>query len=269
MRTRWMLTMVAVMALFAAACGGDSDGDDAAPETSAVSTDDSGDGTDGEDGDAAETTEAPAGTSAPKDADFGGADPNSDWCQLAADVQQQLDAVEADPFAFFSEDGITTVTGALDQAVQVAPPEIRSDVATSRDAFAEIAAVLEEYDYDLLAIPPAELEAIDPAASEAAADRIEAYNEQVCGIEAGGGTSTEDPGDAPSLGDSDAAVDAFVTGLTNSLPISEEQARCLAEELDFATLAADGSFDPNDPELLDQVFAVLGVCDISISDLAG
>ncbi|MEO1060133.1 MAG: hypothetical protein AAFZ07_01855 [Actinomycetota bacterium] len=262
------------MALFAAACGGDSDGDDTAPLTSV--TTDEGSGEDGgDDGGDSETTEAPAGTSAPKDADFGGADPSSEWCQLAADVQNQLDAVEADPFAFFSEEGITTITAALDQAVQVAPAEIRSDVATSRDSFAEIAAVLERYDYDLLSIPEEELTAIDPTASEVAADRIEAYNEQVCGIESdSGGVDAAPPADdtsdpAPSLGDSDAAVDLFVQGLTDSLPITEEQARCLAEELDLGSLAAGGNLDPNDPELLDQLFAVLGDCDISISDLTG
>ncbi len=264
MRTRWMLAMVAAVALFAAACGGDSDGDDAAPETTAVATDEGGDA--GEDT-TATTAAAPDGTSAPKEDIEVSGDPNSEWCQLASTVQTQLDGVEADPFSFFSEAGLTQLTSALDQAVQVAPPEIRSDVAASRDAFAELGALFAEYDFDILSVPPAELEAaVDQDAVSAAGDRIQAYNEQVCGIESDVATA---PGTAPSLGDSEAAVEAFVQGLTSTLPITEDQARCLAEELDFASLAADGSFDPNDPELLDQVFGVLGVCDISITDLAG
>lgn len=265
--TRWMLAMVAAVALFAAACGGDSDGDDTAPETSAVVADD------GDDTTATTAAEAAEGTSAPKDDIQVSGDPNSEWCGLAASLQAQFDGVEADPFAFFSEEGMAMLNDALDQAVQVAPPEIRSDVALSRDSFAEIEALLQANDYDLLSIPQADFEAIDQSSQVAAADRIEAYNEQVCGIESDGTTSsgTEEPAtdDGPSLGDSDAAVDAFVTGLTGALPITEEQARCLADELDFASLAANGNFDPNDPELLDQVFAVLGVCDISITDLAG
>ena len=262
MRTRWMLAMVAAVALFAAACGGDSDGDDAAPETTAVAAE-----ADGGEDTTATTAAAPDGTSAPKDDIEISGDPNSEWCGLADDVQTRLDSVDADPFAFFSEEGLSQLTGALDRAVQVAPPEIRSDVAISRDAFTALGQVLAEYDYDLLSVPPAELEGVvDEEAVNAAGDRITAYNEQVCGIESDVATT---PDEAPPLGDADAAVEAFVNGLTSSLPISEEQARCLAEELDFASLAADGTFDPNDPELLDQVFGVLGVCDISITDLAG
>ncbi|MEM8904957.1 MAG: hypothetical protein AAGF02_14745, partial [Actinomycetota bacterium] len=67
----------------------------------------------------------------------------------------------------------------------------------------------------------------------------------------------------------DAAVDQFVELLTASLPITEDQARCLATELDLGPLVADGGLDPNDPALFDQLFAVLGECDISITDLTG
>ena len=263
MRTRWMLAMVAAVALFAASCG-DSDGDDAASTTSAVVADESGDENEG----TTETTAASGGTSAPKDdVEVSGGDPNSEWCRLATDVQGQLDGIENDPFGFFSPEGIAQLVGALDRAVQVAPAEIRSDVAASRDAIAGLGAVLEQYDFDLLNIPPAELEAaFDQEALEGAGDRITAYNEQVCGISPG---EVEAAPAAPSLGDSEAAVESFVTGLTATLPITEEQARCLAEELDFEQLVVDGELDPSDPELLDQIFAVLSVCDISITDLAG
>ncbi|MEM9035905.1 MAG: hypothetical protein AAGA99_14560 [Actinomycetota bacterium] len=262
MRTRWSLLLIA-LALLVAACGGDSDdsGDEeSSPSTVAVeSGDDSSEA-------APETTAGQAEVSG---------DPNSEWCQLARQTQDQLDLAVTDPFALFTPDGMNQLTGLLDMAVQAAPPEIRSDVASTRDSFGQLRTLLESYDYDFFSIPETEFDgAFDETALDQASSNIEAYNQQVCGITPEGGDATtdtappaDDGGDAPPPPASGEAVDLFVQSLTQSLGISEEQARCLADELDIATILSEGG-DPSNV-VAEGIFDVLSTCGISAADLAG
>jgi hypothetical protein len=195
-----------------------------------------------------------------------GGDSDSEWCELARDVEAQDDLFSdvdfTDPEAMraaFSE-----ATEVLEEAADKAPDEISDDVNLSLDTFREYLAVLEEADYDILNIDPTEFEQIG-AEAEPAGQRISAYNERVCGIVS---TDTET---------TDAATDSTDAASATTLPsgtlgemlvqqftamgMTEEQAQCLVDTIDVQEFAE--SQDTN------QLLEAFNECDIDPSQLSG
>ncbi len=153
------------LALVAAACGG---GDDAGDTTTTAGTS-SGD---------TSTTAAATTSAVPV------ANPDDEFCRFVLEYDE---AVDVQPLGFSPqevEDWITRAVGAIDDAVRLAPDEIKADVELFAEAYRGFVDLLAEYDYNFLAIgeqaqdDPRILALEDPEL-ELAGDRIGAY----CGID--------------------------------------------------------------------------------------
>jgi hypothetical protein len=232
-----LMALVIVAALTASACG--SDGTDTADTTSeakGVS-------------DESSTTIPPSTTEV--DLEFSG-DDSGDFCEKAREFE------ENDPFdnvgptigpAFFDE-----AEGLYGEVISMAPTEIRPDFEASLDGIREMGALLEKYDYNFFDENlAAELDTLDTTTLDASGERIDAYLEEVCGIEDEpeveipgvlDGLLPEglDPADLEGL-----ELDPDLTqSIFESLGIDAELAACLEQELgsdiDLASAGADPSF---------------------------
>lgn len=226
---RSLVALVAVLALFAAACGDD-----------------------------AVTTETSPGDQ-PDGDDMGDSGGSSSYCSLAA-MQDSIDnefdflsATPADVESYFSDN-----RDALAEATALAPAEIRSDLQTILAAYeSQFLPVLSAAGWDIFAAAD-DLELINEnPVFDAASDRIEAYDADVCGI-------TDEPddistGDDPSAGvgadvletmlSTEFGRDAFIQGFSESGDITAEQAGCLIDNLDFGLLAALSAGGPDNDAL--------------------
>ncbi len=249
-----MLAMVLI-----AGCG-DGDDDTAEPATTVAASADTTGSVATDDDPSDEATEVPVGGQ------------DSEWCGLADRVDTELNAVESDPFSVFTAEGVDRLVTLLDDAVDAAPEEIRDAVTTTAGGFESLAGLLEDYDYDLLAVPTEELEStLDLPALEAADAEITAYNTDVCGVSTepdpvtdSDPTSTVEVEIEGSATQGEDATQALVQNFVASLGITEDQATCLVDSLDFAEVG-------NDPATVDQslIFEAFGECDIDLADLAG
>lgn len=227
-----------------AACGGD---DESSDETSPAATSD---------------------TATSDGGGEGGSDPDSAWCVAARDIQDLSDAGDAldftDPEAV--QEQFTSFRDALEDAIDEAPDEIQEDVEASKAAFDEIIEALEAADWNFLDIDTALFEELGTRAEEAG-DRIEAYNERVCGIEASDDdeepTSSSVPGTATEGASGtlrEQLVAQFVaTGFT------EEEANCLADNFDFS----DSALTEGDTTAILELFETCGIDLDRIAELGG
>jgi hypothetical protein len=104
---------------------------------------------------------------------------NTDYC-IRAREENSLEPI--DPFSDDLEAEMQRYREALGMMVDNAPAEIRDDVELLAEVGFAMADLLEEYDYNLFAIPPEEaarLEALDTPELEAASRRLAEY----CGVE--------------------------------------------------------------------------------------
>lgn len=277
------MTLLVPFALVLAACGGDDNGpldapDDATSEqaTSEQTRDDDGGDAGDESGsgdDDASTGDTPTG------------DSGSDYCSLARSFQEGDAALDVfgDMSGSFEpdsiRDGFGVAADALDQIREVAPDELQGAYQDVAEGFDRMRSELEEVDYDFFALDPAQLEDLGEGMDEASM-RIEEYDREVCDIEGAdpfgddglGDTAGDDPGaagdqgstDVPGAGDlpfdpeelgidmedmgefgeimQEQAAQAFVAD-----GYSQAEAECLAE----AIFSMDFSFDPDDPEALE------------------
>ncbi|MGH9133917.1 MAG: hypothetical protein ACRDZZ_08285 [Ilumatobacteraceae bacterium] len=237
--------LVAALALVGAACGGDDDAstDDAA-ESDSGDTGDNGDGGD--------------------DGGSGG----GEFCDLARGVEEGEDLLEgvdfSDPDAI--EDAYRTMIDRINDASDSAPDEIRDDIELVIDRSEAVFEALEDADFNILDVDQSVLE--DPEA-EAASERIDAYLDNECGITTDSDDSDDtddsddsgDTGDTGDTGDVEGTIrDQLLTQFT-AMGMTEDQANCLVDNIDFAEVAEGNVDDPT------AFFELFETCDIDITQL--
>jgi hypothetical protein len=284
---------IAVVLLFAAGCGDDSSGggrfetsasdSDGGDEDSGSSDDSSGDSADTGDsaatGDSADTGDSAAtGDSADSGAssDGGGSDESagapgsgSEFCGLNADINDGLDGMNLFGGPDSVEEAFRQIAENIDQATSRAPAEIRDDVQILSEGVAGFIEVLEEYEFNFLAIPDdavatdPRLAAVEDPAYEAAADRVNAY----CGFEDDSGATADEPGTTddeglPDFGDAGLDSDFLAQIYQEAFGWDAELATCVVEELGLSD--PTGAIDPS-------VFADPNaeVCGRSLAELFG
>jgi hypothetical protein len=149
---RKLVVLIAVLAMFASACGGGGD--------------DNVDGESGSDGDGdGETLSA------------------DEWCGFNEGVEDlNLFGASADFNGL--ESSIQGFLDVVDEVEDRAPEEIKDDIAVMGEAMAEFDEVLSEVDYDFLALSEADLAALDIPEVEQASENISRYADENCGGDA-------------------------------------------------------------------------------------
>ena len=265
-----------VLALVAAACGDAGDvvapeadgGDEAAPES------DGGDevAPESDGGDEA----APEGDAPPVDNPLvdasSGAEP---YCELAAEQDARdddFDFVGAAPQeveAYFSEG-----RAALGQAITIAPDQIRADLEAIAVQMDLVMEVFSDNNWDIFAAA-ADAQEMETSAALAASDRIDVYEEEVCGLspdesaDAGPGVDETDPFAAnpeafAALLESEFGRQQMIDSFSEDSTMSVEQATCLIDLLtsDMLFGLAFGEAEPSASQLGD-LLAVFDECGIS------
>ena len=283
-RPNALATLVLVLALLAAACGSGDDTTEAPSEdsgtgdTTATEDDIADDGdaaaevTDGSDAATSGLAEGDAGDEATSEVlGTAGAD---DFCGLFSANQDLLNE-----FDFFDpaqvEEWFAMSRSLLDEAIDKAPDEVRSDLEIIRADYDPLLEALEANDFDFFAASDA-IDALETPEADAASDRIDAYVEAACGIDPD--QSSEDfaedllENDLDSILDNPALLDSVVEGMIADGDFTQEQATCVLQNLDPELLAglAGGDIGAlSDPTVLQNLLDVLEGCGIDLAALAG
>ena len=176
---------------------------------------------------AASTTAAPATTAALA--------ADSEWCRLSLEIDMS-DAL--DNLGYVSPDRteieMAEFLGLLEQAAEVAPPELDQSVQTSLAAFKTLFEALRDFDYDVIALldDPEALATINDQSAQTAGDTISAYNEAECGI---ADEESTDNAALDDLIDAGGITSVFVDQLVTN-GFTQEEADCIAENLDLSAL---------------------------------
>lgn len=233
-----IIVAIAALGLLAAACGDDDGGGNAQSLEEAL---DGGSTTTGGD-----------------DGSFSGAG-SDDFCEMAREVD------ETDPFESSDPDdiqaGFEEANRLIDEVIDRAPDEIRDDFETVAEGFRAFGEILEEHDWDLFAVPEEAAAELEDSRFEEAADRIDRYMEEVCGIDSDTDGADVDLDDA--AGDFDGSIpenaDDVNAMLAQMLGITEEQAACLNE----AGASIDADAEPD----LSEFMSMFEDCDIDLMEL--
>lgn len=296
---RALLALLACVSLIAAACGGSDDDDGTAADivADAIDSEDQADesntGDDSTSSADTETGDAPADDaesdgSPEGDEDAPEEEPAADDSSLALSGDAALfcaryaensglfrDVVVTDPDSI--ENWINTSQGLLSEAIGAAPAELVSDLQTIQDGVAELAALLEAYGFDFLAVSDEEFAATESPEFDAASDRIDAWLAANCP------EVLEDAGVGVEPGDVDAdaieavlgseagrqlVIDQFVAaGLT------EADATCVLDNLgDFDISVLAGLADDPTAITSEQITDLLGLfatCGIDVTQFLG
>jgi len=212
-------------------------------------------------------------------ADGGGdgaaSDDQAGYCELTTRQREQDDrffasaATPEDVEAYFLESRTR-----LEDAIAVAPEEIRADLELSAGGLDTLIDALIDSDWDVRTVSPAALSSEELGA---AADRLDSYDAEFCGL---GGSesspSTPEPGvDAGNpfgqspeqfaeLLETESGREQMIDALSVDKPVTEEQAACLVDNLDpdvlFALAFVDS--DPS-PSQIDELFGAFDRCDVA------
>ena len=225
---RKLVVLFAVLAMFAAACGGGGD--------------DNGDGESGSDESGSD--------------DGGGGETLSadEWCAFNAEVEDlNLFGASADFNSL--ESSIQGFLDIVDEVEDRAPEEIKDDIAVMGEALAEFDEVLSEVDYDFLALSEADLAALDNPEVEQASENVSRYADENCG--SGASDPADDSGDeAPEVEETpepeedadaddirDVDLEARLSGLEVALMGTAE----LVDDNTVRMIFDDGSVEGTDP----------------------
>ncbi len=193
-------------------------------------------------------------------------DPDVDaFCGLRA----QADAL-GDPDVFDTESVKTWLTetiSLIEQGAAVAPDEIAEDMAVFASGAGELDELFASYDYDILAIPEDEIDAVG-AESDAASERVDAWVEANCPESELAVDETEGidiaADDLEALLATEEGRAAVIAGFVAETGLTEEEGTCFFEQLPVEELAALAAQDlAGAPSLFD----ALAACDISIDSL--
>jgi hypothetical protein len=161
-KLRPLIGATVLVVLLAGACGDDDDSGDAAPAEGSV-------------------TETMGTTTEPLV--FEG-DPDSEFCQRSREAAEQpvLDPFEAGLEPREVELRFRALTQRFEGFAEIAPEPLADDLALLDETFQELAVVLEEADYDFaqLAADDVDVSAFDDPALAVVAERLAAYQAQVC-----------------------------------------------------------------------------------------
>jgi hypothetical protein len=208
------------------------------------------------------TTTAPAA-----DVDASGA--GSDYCDASTEADRLIDAWSiGSPES--TEQYFTEVLALIDSVD--APSEIADDFGILRQGFADIIGELEQVEWNILAIDEDNPILNDPA-TEAASDRVEAFDLSYCG-------PSDDDSAGPDLGlDGDDLASLFDNPefqqfMTDAdITLTDEQTACLAENLDaellesLAALLGEDLADI-DPSSVTVFLDILVTCEIPLTAFA-
>lgn len=173
------------------------------------------------------TTAAPATTAAVSG--------DSEWCRLSLEINM---SEALDNLGYVSPDQTETemaeFLGLLEQAAEVAPPELDQSVQTSLAAFRTLFEALRDFDYNVIALfdDPEALATINDQSAQTAGDTISAYNEAECGI---ADEESTDNAALDDLIDAGGITSVFVDQLVTN-GFTQEEADCIAENLDLSAL---------------------------------
>lgn len=160
---------------------------------------------------------------------------DSEWCGLSLEIKM---SEALDNLGYVSPDQTETemaeFLGLLEQAAEVAPPEIDESVQTSLTAFRTLFEALRDFDYNVIALfdDPEALATINDQSAQTAGDAISAYNELECGIP---DESSSDDAALTDLIDAGGITSVFVDQLVAN-GFTQEEADCIAENLDLSEL---------------------------------
>jgi hypothetical protein len=248
-----VLVAAVALALLAAACGS---GDEAEVGSAPVTSDD-----EGADGSTETTDDAGAAMTG---------DANSDWCQAMREVQESGDANPMD-FGFTGLDPASMeayFTGNLammDDWRNAAPPEIDQQVETMYGLYSSFVDLAEaaEWNVAVMGSDPEFMELVSDPAVEQAANDIDAYSRDVCGVDL---ITIETPGaSVPAAGGGDASGLAQEFLGQFGLPpnfLTDQQLECLNGELAEAFpdgLPEDLALTAETVEVFDTAGAACGI----------
>lgn len=298
--SRALLALLACVSLIAAACGGSDDDDGTAADivADAIDGDDQADESNPDD-DAASSADTETGDAPADDAESDGTseddenapaeEPTTDDSSLALSGDAALfcaryaensalfdDVVVTDPDSI--ENWINTSQGLLAEAIGSAPAELVPDLETIQGGVAELAALLEAYGFDFLAVSDEEIASTETPEFDAASDRVDAWLEANCP------EVLDDAGIGVDLGDVDAdAIDAalnseagrqlFVEQFVAQTGLSEADANCVLDNLgDFDIGVLAGLADDPTAITSEQITDLLGLfatCGIDVTQFLG
>ncbi len=268
-----LLTLLLALGLVAAACGGgtsvstdenpfggssdDSSDDTSAGDFDAASSEDSASSSD-------DSAEDPSTDSS--DDGSSGSSSSVAFCAFAQEREEAEDLLD-EVNIFIPEEfqaAFEENAQLLDEALGVAPDEIRGDLQIVSDDLDRVMGQLEEVGYDIsLLIDEPELFDELPEAV-AAGDRIDDYIRNECGFDPDANES-DGPSDDQILEDiEESGNDAFfVREALVQIGIGEVEADCIAQQvsLDEFAMLADG-------EVPDEILTIFTSCGVSLSDLA-
>jgi len=216
-----VLVAAVALALLAAACGS---GDEAQVGSAPVTSDDQ-----GTDGSTDATDDAGAAMTG---------DGDSEWCQAIREIQESGEANPMD-FGFTGLDPASMeayFTGNLammDDWRNAAPPEIDQQVETMYGLYSSFIDLAEAAEWNVAAMgsDPEFMELVSDPAIEQAANDIDAYSRDVCGVDL---IAVETPSPSVPAGDADASGLAGEFLGQFGLPpnfLSDQQLECLNGEL--------------------------------------
>lgn len=210
----------------------------------------------------------------------------ADFCGVARAFDESNDVFDTVEESSTNDlrDGMRQARAAIDQLAKAAPSEIRDDVNLLKGAFGSLIELLEENDYDFFAtvMDPAnadKLAALDSEEFNQAADRVNAYVKDRCGIDLdSSGSSTDDTtgaggempsddsdGTIPGMGDLGNMGDTLAALYADLFGIDQERAKCLADKL-----MAAGVGDVTDPsEAMSGMMEFFGECNINPAEIGG
>lgn len=206
----------------------------------------------------------PPDEAAPEDEDqFSGA-ADSAWCVAARDVEMASDVLDGENFDFTDPAAVETafadMLAAFEPAIASAPPEIAADVDTTYEGFLQLRDALAAVEYDFLRADLAVLDELD-SEMDAASARIEAYNEDVCGIPAD--DTVDEPDEPDDSGEFDPTAGSIRDQTVAELVaqgFTQDEAECIFDGIDFT--------DPDLGADMNVIIEVFDSCGIDLARLA-
>jgi hypothetical protein len=206
------------------------------------------------------------------------------YCDLAMAREEFED--EVDISNDFSPESAKRLADGLSEfiadAEAVIPAEIAADFELSKTAAVAFAEALEANDYDYFrALGSMDPGIVNDEGTEAASDRIEEFEVDVCGIV----PDEELPADSdpvavePGMSDADAELIAglleteigrelFIEGMMEDSTLTVEQATCFVDTADLKTLLTFSQDGSSENDVLVDLLSTLSDCDIDIGDLS-
>ena len=122
---------------------------------------------------------APLTTVRPVDTSFTGVG-SAEFCAFIPSLLDASQSVPASATPAQIQQGLETSLAAFDEAVAVAPPDIKDAVVTISDAVKRVASALEAADYDATKIDPAAAQGLLEDRFSDASVRLKAYLDKFC-----------------------------------------------------------------------------------------